>query len=104
MDWETAPEIRLATLGVESGSLRAKRVSKDVLDARKAQGLCLRCGNKGHRIADCEYLPPAGVAVNTVGLGPETGSQRSIVRSSKSSADRIKEINQVLGELEDDDY
>jgi len=36
MDWETAPEIRIGTLGVESGSVRAKRVSKDILDARKA--------------------------------------------------------------------
>jgi hypothetical protein len=105
MDWEAAPEVRLATLGVESSSVRAKRVSRDVLDARKAQGLCLRCGNRGHRVADCEYLPP--VAVNTVGLGPRTGngtgSQKNSVRISKSSADRIREINQVLEDLEDDD-
>lgn len=61
MDWEVAPEVRVAALGAESKGLRAKRVSKDVLEARRANGLCLRCGNTGHRIRDCSYLPPVKV-------------------------------------------
>lgn len=56
MEWETAPEVRIASSGIH----RAKRVSREVFEARKAKGLCLRCGQDGHRIRDCVYLPPKG--------------------------------------------
>lgn len=54
MDWETAPEVRVASTGIH----RAKRVSKEAIEARRAKGLCLRCGQTGHRIRDCTFLPP----------------------------------------------
>lgn len=59
MDWETAPEVRVAS----ASGTHAKRVSKDVLEARKKNGACLRCGNTGHRIRECTYLPPIGQKV-----------------------------------------
>jgi len=52
MDWETAPEVRVASVS----RTYAKRVSKDVIKARKEKGLCLRYGNAGHRIRNYTYL------------------------------------------------
>jgi hypothetical protein len=34
---------------------RAKWVSKAEYDARRAAGVCLRCGASGHMIGDCPY-------------------------------------------------
>lgn len=61
MEWETAPEVRVGSV---SGT-HAKRVSKDVIEARKRKGSCLRCGNDGHRIRDCTFLPPIQSDVKT---------------------------------------
>lgn len=36
---------------------RARWVSKKEIDRRKAEGDCIRCGKKGHRIANCHFLP-----------------------------------------------
>jgi hypothetical protein len=44
MDWETAPEVHVAS----ASRTYAKRVSKDVVKARKEKGLCLHYGNAGH--------------------------------------------------------
>ena len=44
MDWETAPEVRVAS----ASETYAKRVSKDMIKARKEKGLYLRYGNTGH--------------------------------------------------------
>ena len=41
IDQEVAPEVRVVALGVKNNSLRAKRVTKDILEARKAKGLYL---------------------------------------------------------------
>ncbi len=53
----------------------------------------MRYSNTDYFVKDCEFL--LSVAVNTV----KTNS----VRLSKSSADRIREINKVLLELSNDD-
>jgi hypothetical protein len=42
---------------VEVGKQRAKWVTKDVLTARKEEGVYIRCGLPGHSILDCDYLP-----------------------------------------------
>jgi hypothetical protein len=44
MDWETAPEVRMASM---SGTY-AKRVLKDVVKARKEKGLCLYYSNTSY--------------------------------------------------------
>lgn len=36
---------------------RAQWVSKDVLEKRKSNNLCLRCGKRGHFIDSCRLLP-----------------------------------------------
>jgi adenine-specific DNA methylase len=85
MEWETTPEARVAST---SGTY-AKRVSKDVIEARRSKGLCLRCGNSGHRIRDCTFLPPTRpeVKVFTARAG-----EISLNRSQKSgiSASRAR--------------
>ncbi|KAI0991549.1 hypothetical protein K3495_g16638 [Podosphaera aphanis] len=50
--------------------IRAKWVSPKEIERRKAEGLCLRCGNSGHRIARCRFLPPErpGTAVSKASL------------------------------------
>lgn len=55
MDWEPTT---LRTNQSQVQGRRAKWVAKEVLDYRKSSGLCLRCGNTGHRIANCTRLPP----------------------------------------------
>jgi len=88
MDWETAPEVRVAST---SGTY-AKRVSKDVIEARKEKGLYLRCGNTSHRIRNYTYLA-------LVGLEADSGS-----RTAKISASRVRQVNEILGELDSSDF
>lgn len=52
MDWEPT------TRSQQSQGRHAKWVSKETLHYRKNAGLCLRCGNAGHRAANCPLLPP----------------------------------------------
>ena len=61
MDWETALEVRIASV---SGTY-IKRVSKDVIKARKEKGLCLRYSNTGHRIRNCTYLALVELEANS---------------------------------------
>ena len=44
MEWETAPEVRVAS----ASRTYVKRVSKDMIKARKEKGLYLRYGNTSH--------------------------------------------------------
>jgi hypothetical protein len=90
MDWETAPEVRVASA---SGTY-AKRVSKDVVKACKEKGLCLCCGNTGHRIRNYTYLALIGLESHSA-----SGS-----RTSKISASRVRQVNEVLGELDSSDF
>jgi len=55
-----------------------KRVSKDVIEARKEKGLCLRYRNAGYRIRNYMYLV-------LVGLEADSGS-----RIVKISASRVR--------------
>jgi hypothetical protein len=48
MDWEPTSA---------KNSKRAKWVSKEELEKRRKDGLCLRCGSSYHRIAACPYQP-----------------------------------------------
>ena len=55
MDWKPTA---LRTNRNQVQGRRAKWVAKEVLDYRRSSGLCLRCGNTGHRVANCVLLPP----------------------------------------------
>ena len=75
INWEVAPEVRVAALGVENNGLRAKRVAKDVLEARRAKGLYLWYGNSGYRIRNYSYLPL--IQVNTSRLSLENNNNNN---------------------------
>ncbi len=65
-----------------------KRVSKDVIEARKSKGLCLRCGNSGHRIREYMYLPPVGIEVSVFVAWPNG----SIGLNSRSRKTRVNAL------------
>lgn len=44
--------------GTQDNRPKADRVGRKELDARKAAGVCITCGNKGHWAAQCYYAPP----------------------------------------------
>jgi hypothetical protein len=94
MDWETAPEVSISASGT-----RAKRVSKDILEARKKTGSCLRCGNTGHRLKDCEYLPPLGLEVNAAALLRPASNGRTRITPA-----RVRIIEETLAEMDSDDF
>ena len=43
--------------GRGNGAPRAKWVSQEVRAARQAAGACIRCGHKGHFVAECTFAP-----------------------------------------------
>lgn len=62
MDWEptvAALRAEVATLRTNqpSKTQRARWVPDSEIQARRAQGVCYRCGTKGHLVKDCDFLP-----------------------------------------------
>lgn len=57
MDWEP---IKSTVLGTQNtAGQRATWVKRETLEFRRKKGLCVRCGNKGHRSPNCQFLPPS---------------------------------------------
>jgi hypothetical protein len=54
MDWEATPQV---ASGKAQSTKQAEWVSKDVIDQRKKEGHCLRCGKDSHFIKSCPYKP-----------------------------------------------
>jgi len=103
MDWETALEVRVASNG--ASRTHAKRVSKDVIEARKSKGLCLRCGNSGHRIREYMYLPLVGMEVSVFIARPDGNiGLNSRSRETRVNASRVRQIEEVLNELDSSDF
>ena len=71
-----------------------KRVSKDVIKAHKEKGLYLRYSNTSHRIRNYTYLVLIRLESYSV----------SRSRTSKISASRVRQVNEVLGELDSSDF
>ena len=56
MDWEPSAQNRAGRIGKPYPP--AKWVPEEVIEKRKKEGSCLRCGMKNHRIRECRFLPP----------------------------------------------
>jgi hypothetical protein len=70
---------------------RAQWVSKDTLEKRKSNNLCLRCGGKGHFIGKCKLLPPRS---------PQQGQTKVKVTDAKN--DVKDDETTVIEELDSD--
>ncbi|KAF6792353.1 pol-like protein [Colletotrichum musicola] len=57
MDWEPSRSVRSNRVSSRTNGRRATWVSKETLDYRREKDLCLRCGNQGHNLKDCSFLP-----------------------------------------------
>lgn len=58
MDWEPTQTTTVATIRrLQSSQKRAKWVSHEEIGRRMKDGSCIRCGNDGHMIRDCSFLP-----------------------------------------------
>jgi len=61
MDWEPTPQVAAGKPSnrgrTGADKPRAKWVSQDVLDQRRDDQLCLRCGGDSHFIDKCQYAP-----------------------------------------------
>jgi hypothetical protein len=55
MEWEASPPVITST--VASQKVRAKWVTQEVLNGRRDEGSCYRCGKAGHIVRNCTYLP-----------------------------------------------
>ena len=68
---------------------QAQWVSQDVLEQRRADGKCLRCGKVGHFIGTCALLPaqrPSGARIATA--SSKRGKERTVkVKKSKPASD-----------------
>jgi hypothetical protein len=94
MDWETTLEV-----SVLASRTHVKRVVKDVIKARKAKGVYLRCGNSGYRIKDCTYLPPDKLGVNMSAIRPVT-----LKITPRVTPSRIRQIEEAIRDMDSDDF
>lgn len=90
MVWEPTP---LSATRTETNGKRATWVDKSAIDFRFQNNLCLRCGNRGHRVMDCKFLPPknpAGssrVKVKTAGVKATKAPKAAKADSMDSNGD-----------------
>ena len=96
IEWETASEARVAS----TSRTYAKRVSKDVIEARRSKGLCLRYSDPSYRIRECTFLPPARPGDRVYGARAVSSSGRSL----RVSASRIRQIEEALSDLDSSDF
>lgn len=84
MDWEPTPRAA-ANKPPRKGDKRtpAKWASKDVLEQRRADGVCLRCGGDDHFIDKCGYGPAKRPSRSTSSV--VSSSQRTTKSAGKSS-------------------
>jgi hypothetical protein len=85
MDWEPTSRAA-ANKPPRKGDKRtpAKWASKDVLEQRRADGVCLRCGGDDHFIDKCRYGPAKRPSRSTSSVG-SSSSQRTTKSAGKSS-------------------
>ena len=88
-----------------AANAHAKRVIKEVLEARRGKGLYLRYSNTGHRIRDCKYLLPARIEVNIVVIRPDGDININIrSRRVKISAFRVRLIKEALRDMSSNNF
>ena len=75
-----------------------------MIKAHRSKGLCLRCGNAGHRIRECTYLPPTGPEVSVSAARSDGSISLDRSRETRVNASRVRQIEDVLRELDSSDF
>lgn len=93
MDWQPSVNKVQAPVNGNNERKRAQWVSKDVLEERRANNKCLRCGGNGHFVHSCRLLPARP---------PQQGQTKVKATNIKNDAkDDDKEVT-VVEELNSD--
>ena len=92
MDWQPSANKVQVPADNQKKQKRAQWVSKDALEKRRNNILCLRCGGKGHFINKCALLPARP---------PQQGQTKVKVTDVKNEVKGDDEIN-VVEELDSD--
>lgn len=87
MDWEPTPRAAANKQSARKDDKRtpAKWVTMDVLNQRRADGDCLRCGRDDHFIDKCRYGPAKKPARSTSSASSSSSSRRTAKGAGKSS-------------------
>ena len=102
MDWEPTPKTAAGRASnrprnSDNGRTRATWVSRNIIEERRTNGKCLRCGSSDHFIGNCGYLPPQrpqsaarprGAAVKEPSEEPRTSSKAKAAKAKKMKAPR----------------
>jgi hypothetical protein len=75
MDWEPSPRARVVPTHASGSRKRAKWVSDDVIQSRRNNNQCFRCGSDKHRAQRCDLLP-AERPLQTVAVRPDHGREQ----------------------------
>lgn len=84
MNWE--PTHTFAAHSLANTSRRAKWVSKEELQRRRSNRLCIRCGASGHMISSCQYAPahrPSTAVVATTNFAEQPQLEEEDTESGK---------------------
>jgi hypothetical protein len=92
MDWQPSANKVQVPADNQKKQKRAQWVSKDALEKRRNNNLCLRCGGKGHFIDKCTLLPARP---------PQQGQTKVKVTDVKNEVKEDDEVN-VVEELDSD--
>ncbi len=93
MDWQPSTRKAQVPTSNQSERKRAQWVSKDVLEERRANNKCLRCGNSNHFVRSCRLLPPRP---------PQQGQTKVKPTSVKNDVKDDNEETTVVEELNSD--
>ena len=75
-----------------------------MIKARKSKGLCLRCGNAGHRIREYTYLPPTRPEVSVFAARSDGSIGLNRSRDTRVNASRARQVERVLDKLDSSDF
>ena len=85
MEWEPT-RTKIAQGQVKKGTVRAKWISQEIINKRRENRQCYRCGSSSHRVAQC-YLLPAERLVSIKKVAPEIEDARNVETNASYDED-----------------
>jgi hypothetical protein len=84
MDWEATVGAMKSFKRIPTSGKQAKWVSKEDYNARKASGVCYRCGSSSHKVHECPYKP-AKKPVKIASVGGKSTTSRPVLEEELTS-------------------